>query len=760
MESPSPTGLAEIELLNLDKETKAPPKSRIKDAAAIRAIYAGMARADEPRGVNRARVQSMIDGEAPFNPAAMLASGQGEMTNVNFLEGEKHINQLCNGYNDIITSSRCLVHVRTEWGEASERANIDAIIAEEITRTIRRWKPGWQSSYWRLIKKMVTHGVGVIYFPDTRDFRFKVAGFDEFKFPDQTPASEDEIEIAIAPCDMLVTDLYRHVENEKTAADLGWNREATLDAVLRATKGGSSRSPLHEVEKFQQEIKNNDLFMGQKFGHIPVLHAWVKEFDGTISFYICERDGSGEILCAQQSKYENVDQAFILFAFGVGANGTFHSVRGAGHAIFPIIQMMNRFRCRGADAAALASTIMLQPQGQKALDELAMQRYGGATVLSPNVDIIEKAYPNLSQGVFPMLSEFKQLLGSNLGRFQNDEQDGKGVYQSRLSTEAALNESAQMDHGSSEIFFASLDRAMAEMVRRITLPGGTSDKLVLEFRKRCEKRGVTMEMLKSIDHASTVAYRPPGSGSAANRSLMLNKIGQYLPNLPEDGQQNAIYDIVADTVGHQLAERYASPAQQPRANIDEKLAELQNHELDRGTKVQVYASDLHATHARVHIPALNRIIDGVETGEIDPFDALPAIQAHLDHLAQHGEALAQDPNQRVLYGAIKEVVNNSQQILTNMERKIRAEQRKAAEMEGQGGTEQGGANEENYKVILAQLQVQREQLKIQFLEMQQQFKSAEARAKAEQELALNDAKGAMQAQAAMAYPATSYGQRA
>lgn len=758
MESPSPTGLAEIELLNIDRETKAPPVSRLKDAGSARAIYAGMARADEGRSTNRARVQSMIDGEAPFNQQAMIASGQGEMTNVNFLEGEKHISSLCNGYNDIVTSSRCLCQVRTDWGELGERANIERVIDEEATRTIRKWS-GWTPTYWRVIKKMVTHGVGVGYFPDTRNFRPKVCGLDEFKIPDQTPASEEEIEIAIAPCDMLVTDLYRHVEKEEVAENLGWNRNATLEAVLRATKGSTSRASIHEVEKFQQEIKNNDLFMGQKFGHIPVLHIWVREFDGTISFFICERDGSGEMLCSQISKYKNADEAFVLFSLGVGANGTYHSIRGAGHAIFPIVQMMNRFRCRSADSAALSISPVVQVQGQKAWDELAVQRIGPLTVVSQGVDFVERAFPDLSKNAMPMLSEFKQMLGSQLGGFQSDTKEGQGVYQSRLATEAALNEAAQMDHGSSEIFFASLDRLIREMVRRITLPGGTSDPLVKEFRQRCAKRGVTAEMLKSIDHASTVAYRPPGSGSAANRTAQMNAVLQVLPNLPDDGQQNAIYDWVANRLGFQQADRYASPADQPRANIDEKIAELQNHELDRGTQVMVYSSDLHATHAKVHMPALNRIIDGVENGQIDPFEALPAIQAHLDHLAQHGEALAQDPTQRILYGAIKETVNNSQQILTNMERKIRAEQRKAAELEEQGGTEQGGANETDYKMALADIQLQKEQLKLQIIKVKAEMDASARQAKYQQELALNDAKGAMQAQAAMAYPATSYGQR-
>jgi hypothetical protein len=193
--------------------------------------------------------------------------------------------------------------------------------------------------------------------------------------------------------------------------------------------------------------------------------------------------------------------------------------------------------------------------------------------------------------------------------------------------------------------------------------------------------------------------------------------------------------------------------------MDEKIADMQNFMLQQGFPVEVYPTDLHATHAQSHIPALQQIIDGVEQGTIDPMQSLPVIQAFLTHIAAHGEELAKDPTQRQLFGAVKEVVNNSQQILTNMERKIRAEQRKAAEMEGAGGTEQGGDNEQAFQFQMQQMKLQEQELKIQIIQMKAQLDAAGQQAKYQQALALNDAKAAAQAQTQMAYPATNYRER-
>ena len=65
------------------------------------------------------------------------------------------------------------------------------------------------------------------------------------------------------------------------------------------------------------------------------------------------------------------------------------------------------------DGAMLGSAVMIQPESQRAMDELGFTYYGAYAVLSPNVNIIEKAVPNLSTAVKPALEDISTQLALN-----------------------------------------------------------------------------------------------------------------------------------------------------------------------------------------------------------------------------------------------------------------------------------------------------------------------------------------------------------
>ena len=116
------------------------------------------------------------------------------------------------------------------------------------------------------------------------------------------------------------------------------------------------------------------------------------ELDGSISHYISAEMNPKKFLCKKISRYEKPEHAYVMFTYGVGSNGTYHSVRGLGHRIFNHIQTSNRLRCQMIDGAMLGSAVMIQPENQRALDELGFTYYGAYAVLSPNVNIVRKQH--------------------------------------------------------------------------------------------------------------------------------------------------------------------------------------------------------------------------------------------------------------------------------------------------------------------------------------------------------------------------------
>ena len=733
------------ELSLLDEKGKA-PASRVASAASIRGIYNKLLTDDESSATARVRVQGMKDGDPPFNPAALRAQGQSSRANANFLQGAKIIQRVCNGFNDIIFSPKTLVSVDTEFGEEAERFQYNRVISEELTRTIRKW-PSFASHFMSLVDKFVTHGVGIAYFPDTVDWRFEVAGFGDFHIPRQTPASEEKIQIAISKQDISVTELFDYIRDEEKARELGWNVEAVKKAVNRATDRASTGA-IGEYETLQMEIKNYDTVFNRKYQHIRILRTLVLEFDGTLSYYMLEKDGDGEFLCKVPSKYKSVNEAFVFFCYGIG-NGTFHSIRGLGHTLSPLVQLYNRLMCMMSDSAMLSGSVMIQPESQKALDEMKLNFFGPFAVLTPGLEIKDKMYPNLATSSMPVLTEVKDRMADSGSMFMTGQSQRSEVYQNRLNSEAQMEEMAGGDSASVDLFYASWDRIIREMVRRI-VTGSKSDPLIREFRDRVRKKGVPDEALKSIDHDSTYATRAIGAGNPAYRTIGLNRLTQLLPNLDEIGQKRLIYEIVSDTVGYQNADYFAQRPEEQRLNVEAKVAEMENILLLQGNPVGVNPEELHATHALIHVGPLQQQIEGIERGTIDPVASLPGLRAMLDHLGAHAEPLARDPGQRSVFGIVKEAINNLTQIVDNFERSIRANERDGA------APQEGG---DDTKQRLAELKIAQEEFKLQLAQQLGSLKIAELQAKSQQSLALNDTRAALMAQKTIQSPALSYNER-
>ena len=758
MEKTGLDAIDEIDLSNLLPTGKPKKPSRLSSANAIRAMYQQAVQDDQKSAQVRAQIQSAKDGAPPFNQAAKNASGQGSSANFNTLLMQDLITKANNGYNDIIFSPKQLMTIEVEGGEPAERLGYSRILAAELSRTIRKWG-SFSSRTQRLIDLFVSHGVAIDYAPDDKDFRFEVAALDEFLVPRQVEASAEMTPWAIARKDMQATDLYGHIENPKVAEKLGWNVAAVEEAISRASTQTPS-GDVGETAKMQQQIKNNDLFANTMFAHTPGLHCWVREFDGSYSLFITEKDAAkGDFMFKQYSRYENVEEAFNYFCYGIG-NGTLHSVRGLGHMVFALCQEHSKLMCQKSDGVRLNESIMMQATSSNAMQEASMSYLGPISLMPQGFEVVERQFQGGSDRSLGYLNEVKGLTGQFSGRFMAPSQDGGGTYRNRDEVGADLENAASGDSGAIDLFYSSWDRTMRRMCRRI-VKGPKSDPLVAEFHRRIARAGITQDILDSIDHDSTYAYRTLGAGSPAARSLSFTKLMSLLPQLDEIGRKNLIYQFVANEVGYQNADEFASKSEEPRYGTEASLANVENELLRLGRPIPVLSYQMHGTHVQLQIPPLLELLDAVERGELDPMQELPGLQAFLTHIAAHGEELARDPSQLALYGQVKEAVNNTQQVVTNMERKI-----KAIQAQGGGEAQEGAPADPEGKEALAAEKVKQEQLKTAMIEFKLEIAQRKGemelaiqQAKSDQNLALNDLKGAEMVQKQMRYPRSDYSNR-
>ena len=506
----TPDSLGALDLATLQSDGEA-PESRLVGVTEAVSIYSKLEEADEEASNKRAKVDAMYDGVAPYDQGVLKSTGQGARTNLNWGEAQRLLDINLSAYVDLYESLGSLVRVKIKRSVAGDfdRYAAEDAIGEELTREVRSWSQ-FHSSYLRLCTEFTKHGAAFTYFDDAKSWKFRVAGMSQFLFPRQCRADEDAIEVAAVRFPYMLHELYRYVKSEEkvqgSASDQGWNIDEIKRVIVQNAKNDTDRSTgTVNWEQAQREFKNNDLLTGLENTTVDVVHMWVKEFDGSVTFCIFAKDTPRDFLFKKNSAFKSAQQAYIAFTQGVGTNGTFHSVRGQGQRIFAHIQMSNRLRCQMVDSAMLAGSVMLQPDSERSLSKLSYTMYGPYSILPPQLNLVEKKAPNLSQTMQPALNDVSNQLALNADPASIYQQQSS-PYRNDRQVEHEMAVASRLTGSTLNLFYSSWGRLWREIVRRIvTDTGGESHRRVA---KRLEERGIDPALLKQLDVESTVLCAP------------------------------------------------------------------------------------------------------------------------------------------------------------------------------------------------------------------------------------------------------------
>lgn len=658
------------------------PRSRIKNAKAAHESYMRMKTADENASYTRAKVQAMLDGEAPYDQAAQRMNGLAEMCNVNWGQGEQLLALATSPYIDLVESVDHLCTMPTNFGDPTARLDWEQTMAEEFSRMVRGW-PEFFPRYQFLIHQFLAHGVGVAFREDEIDWRWQIAPLGDFLIPRQTRASDEEIEIGAVVRGMPPHELFSKIEDEEAAKELGWNVLAVKKALMNATQADKYNASWSEWETLQREFKNNDLGVsGAAYtSEVKLVFMWVKELDGTVSQYVFPEklnDDGDEFLYVNRSRYSKSSEVFNTFCYGVGTNGYFHSIRGLGHKIFSIVQALNRLRCRFFDSLMTSSMLMLEPESEQAMEDLSLIHFGPFVIKPPNVKFIQKDYPNFGNSLIPGLNELNSLLQQQSGQYSTEAIFNQAKERTQYEVQAQLESLSNISISALSLFYQPWERLMKETVRRVArpdyFPQDPGGEQVAEFRERCMARGVPEEALMSIDPSRVRVVRAIGNGSSAARSAIMRQVYELSANFDPQGRQQAIRDLTRTIGGVEAADRYAPAPENQRPPMETKTAELENILLMQGNEIQVLPSEMHPIHFPVHLDALEQLIASIDSGEQPLEEAAPKLFPLHTHASAHAEFMVGEPD----YPQIKKRLQQIDEVAWNLAKRLEKLRRDAA----------------------------------------------------------------------------------
>jgi len=719
-----------------------PPPSRIKDPDSLHQVYTRLKQSDAVNARNRSEVDAMFDGAPPYDDNTLREAGMASRCNLNFGEAEALLESALAGYVDLVQSVENLISVEVKEADPQKKSDYERIIAEGFTKMLREWdefnfKHVLNSTYF------IKHGVSVAYWEDEYDWRWQISKIGDFLLPRRTFAAEEMVEVAVSPRIMRAHELYSFIKNEKRASELGWNVDEVKTAIL-ANSGARDAYHVTDWERYQEDLKNNDIYVAHGAGsEIRVIHAWVKEYDGTVSHYISLADGSNEeFLYEKRSRFRKACDAFVTFCYGVGTNGYYASIRGLGYKIFPHIQVSNRMRCQFVDGAMLSTSLLIQPDSEDSLENLAFEYLGPFSVLNSGVQILEKNLPNIGQNAIPVLQDMSQQLRERAGAYRSVSGNPDSKERTKFEVQAQLQGDSRLTTGAMNLFYEPWSRLLRGAFKRATredyMTAERGGEAVAAFKKYCTSRGVPLDVLHN-KVTEVRAVRSIGAGSDQLRLVAMDEFMAMANQFDEQGRQSLLRDRVAARIGYDHVDRYVPKLQESRPVIDEKIAELENAAMSQGRQVTLQPSENHFVHASVHIQDIANLAQAVKQQQADSQQAAQYFQLAMPHATQHLQFVAQDASRKQEYGQLKQALQQSGEIAEQTIEKVSAEQARAAQA---GGAEPAAGSPE----VASKLQTH--QAELQMEQERHQQKLALQQAEAQQKLALRDAETAQKIQQA------------
>jgi hypothetical protein len=676
------TGLDDIPLLETITEEGKAPKERLKDASVGRSIFVGMRDDDLVNAANRAEHQALLDNEPPYVESELREANMSGMTNLNFGGSEETLEKSMAPYYRLVMNPENLVDVKTLFGAVDERADFNAILSEEISTTIRTSEMfTFQTLLY--IQKFIKDGLGVGFFPDEIDWRYRGAGLGQFYFDRQTFASESEQEIVCATEEYRITRLYKAIENHDEDSD--WDKDAVIAAILKAA---TTEADFENWELLQEELKNNDIYASRQCPPVTIVHMWVHEFNGEWSHYMfTEVDtGNPNFLYKSLGKHKSLSEALVIFPYGLGTNAKIHGMRGLMFKIYPHEQQRNRSLSRLIDQGILASSLMLQAEDENALNTTGLQYLGNTAVLGPEWKVTNVVMPDLQRSVMPSIEVMDKLRADRSAGYNSDAALDGDQRKTKFEVAAGLEQSAGLSDAALDFFYNPFERLARQSVRRIANPSYLADdpggEEVEYLKARLKERGVPVEALYGIDHKATTVVRAIGAGSAAAKTISLSRMEDLRPRMDDVGQENLDRDLSVDAVGSAATDRFFPKDRATRTTLHTNVAILENAQLLAGVEIPVLPSDRDLAHAREHIKPL---MDGFEEADQNP-DILAEMALRLRllyvHCATHVDALEGDPAVEAEAAMMREQMQHIGEVISNGMKQAEAEAEDAAQEEG------------------------------------------------------------------------------
>lgn len=697
------------------------------------------------RHEDNAKVNGLFDGNPPWPSKARDA----QRYKANFNDGGAYssMESAVGMYYDMYSEPETFAEVQCTLNdpEAPTWGDIMTLHFDWLQRQDTKFDFNHQLS----IQGTVLFGTGPQLFLRRYDWRTDAVPTNCMYVPNDAPANVSDWPWCMFQFDYTVDELWSFISDEEFAESEGWDVAAVKKAIIDSTPQGWGQD-WNFWSTWQNALRCKDLWLGSQCKKIRVVRMLCKEFgiDGEepkISEYWISLDGqSDKFLMKKESSYDDMRQVVWAGYYDRG-NGKHQSIKGFGVKSYALQTTRMRLQLAGIDLAFALSTVFATSNAPAGRQTLANIQFGAMTILPSGMNLAQMNLQGAMEPALVMGQEMSRTLDSNLSQYRQRMELPTGNPPTKYQVQAKVAQDSTLGKTQANRYYEQLDELYSEKCRRALskdIPKDTKNKwlkLALEFQKKCRDDGVPA---KAFENYSVKATRIAGHGSPFAREQALTTVyATQFANLPEDGKERLIRDMISAAVGPGLTRRYWTK-DDPSNRLQDQVwqAQVEHGLIFDGGAVTITPKQNDTIHLTEHFGFLMQAIQSLQGGgNVDEvFNTLVAGRAHV---IQHLIRMGSNPSRKQEFEQFKGIFDQLNQSIEDLTAMLQERGKQQAiaqqEMQAAEGEMDAATAKTKNKIMLDQIKTQA-QLETKGQKSQQDMQIKQA--KAVQDLTITQAK--------------------
>lgn len=675
--------------------------------SAVENVVWTMKLADIPRGTNRSLINNLMNGFPPYT--TQEAEENNINTNVNFLEGTKIVAEARRQFSNAFLKPGNFFSVDLDRGPTHKRREWSRIITKEINKQLKQSLP-YLESLRSTFASVVLHGIGPTVWPDKEHWVPVETGIEDVLIPSGTRLSMQNLQYFAVYQQYTPAQLWKATHGAKV--DPGWNLSLVNSAIKWADDQYQAQlpyadmfSPEKQVERFKSDlgmyasdavptIDSWDFYAWDKAGK---QEGWTKRIIldtptspelGTKSRgkTIIGTDGGEFLYDAGNRKFASSLREIVHFQFGDAsavAPFRYHTVRSLGFLLYAVCHLQNRLRCKFNDAmfeSLLQYFRVANPDDAERITKIDLHNLG---VIPEGVEFV-KAQDRwqVNEGlVIGGIQNNREIMADAAAGYTQQQDFGKE------KTSTTATEVMARVNSANALIGAMLTQAYAyqvfqyrEIARRFCKANST-DRDVREFRLLVLKQGVP-EIALDCSTWNIEPERVLGAGNKMMEIAIADKLMAVRNLMDPESQREVLHlYIAANSDDDALANRLA-PIEQKVISDSVHDAQLATASLMMGLPVALKKGMNHIEYVETLLGNLAILIQRkMQAGGMASPDELAGMQNIAQHIGEHVQIIAQDPNEK---GRVKQYMDDLGKLMNEVKGMAQRLQESMQQQQAQG----------------------------------------------------------------------------